>query len=308
MEHETDAGPQKKTVDERTMEKIIRSVTARMNSVLLGLAEHGELSQGDLARAIGLNATALSNLLAKFERLEVKLLLMQSVGRYRYYRLSEAGRAYLEATGQTVSETGGEPESADAALYDEAKGALEALKQVHKEKWKGCFNKTVVALIQGRGSAQPREGEDLVYRYLRCVERLVMRNSHTTLDEVLDELSDDTLRDDVEEFMECFQNFTYILSTLEQGGDPTDVYLLIKSAFINEANRETELYAARIGWDNDGYTKLRKRAQTLKTCVNGYSEEEISRYFQILLPDQKPLSLYIARCICGTKGNGTPCG
>ena len=41
MEHETDAGPQKKTVDERTMEKIIRSVTARMNSVLLGLAEHG---------------------------------------------------------------------------------------------------------------------------------------------------------------------------------------------------------------------------------------------------------------------------
>lgn len=306
--NEANAGPKKKPVDERTMEKIIRSVTARMNSVLLGLAEHGELSQGDLARAIGLNATALSNLLVKFERMDVKLLLMQSVGRYRYYRLSEEGRAYLEATGQTVPETGGEPESADAALYDEAKRALEELKQVQKEKWKGCFNKTVVALIQGRGSARPQEGEDLVYRYLRCVERLVMRGSHTALDEVLDELSDDTLRDDVEEFMEYFQNFTYILSALEQCGDPTDVYLLVKAAFFNEVSRETELHIAKIGWDNDGYTKLRERAQTLKTCVNGYSEEEISRYFHILLPDQKPLSLYIARCICGAKGNGGPCG
>ncbi len=309
MGNEARADPKKKPIDERTMEKLIRSVTARMNSVILGLAEHGELSQGDLAKAIGLTATALSNLLAKFERIDVKLLTMQNVGRYRYYRLSEEGLAYLEATGQMPpSKASGEQDSVDAALYNEAKQALEELKQICKEEWKGRFNKTVVTLILGMGNAQHQTGEEQVYRYLRCVERLIMRNSHTTLDEVLDELPDDTLRGDVEEFMEYFQNFAYILNTLEQGGDPTDAYMLIKAAFFNEVNRATNKYIEKIGWDSDSYTELMRQAQKLKSCVNGYSEEEISRYFNILLPDQKQLSLYIARCICGVRNDKTSCG
>ncbi len=309
MDNEARAGSKKKLVDERTMEKLIRSVTARMNSVILGLAEHGELSQGDLAKAIGLNATALSNLLAKFERIDVKLLTMQNVGRYRYYRLSEEGWTYLEATGQTPpSGTGREQDSVDAALYDEAKQALEELKKICKEKWTGRFNKTVVALTLGMGNAQHQTGEEQVYHYLRCVERLIMRNSYATLDEVLDELPDDTLRGDVKDFMEYFQNFAYILNTLEQGGDPTDVYMLIKAAFFNEVNRAINTHIEKIGWDIDSYTELMRQAQKLKSFVNGCSEEEISRYFNILLPGQKQLSLYIARCICGVRNDKTSCG
>lgn len=309
MESEARAGPKKKPIDERTMEKLKRSVTARMNSVILGLAEHGELSQGDLAKAIGLNATALSNLLAKFERMDVKLLTMQNVGRYRYYRLSEEGLTYLKATGQMPPPgTDGEQDSVDAALYDDAKHALEELKQICREKWTGYFNKTVVALTLGIGNARHQTGEELVYRYLRCVERLSMRGSHTALDEVLDELPDDTLRGAVEEFMGYFQNFTYILNTLEQGGDPTDAYMLIKAAFFNELNRATNTHIEKIGWDSDSYTKLMRQAQEMKSLVNGRSEEEISRYFDILLPDQQQLSLYIARCICSVRNDKTSCG
>lgn len=289
-------------IDEKTLEKLTRTVTARMNSVLLGLAEHGELSQGDLAKAIGSNATALSNLLVKFERLSVKLLISRNVGRYRYYELSGEGWAYLAATGQSaVPKTDGEPEGTDAALFNEAKQALDELKQLCGEKWKRSFNKTMMKLVQGRSSAPAQQGEDLVYRYLRCVELLTMRNDVTTLKDTMEELPDEVLQDGVEEFMDYFQQFVPLLNHLDRGGDPTSVYLVAKAAFFNEDAANDHI--AKIKWDSDGYSKLKVQAQNLKRCVEGYSEEEISRYFNILLPGQIPLSLYIARCICGGRQN-----
>lgn len=306
MGNASEASLSTKSIEDKTLEELVRAVTARMNSVLLGLAEHGELSQGDLAKAIGSNATALSNLLAKFERLSIKLLIVRNVGRYRYYKLSEEGEAYLAATGQlTVPKTDSEPEGRDAALFQEAKQVVDDLKRICGEKWKRSFNKTMMKLLQGKGNALPQQGEELVYRYLRCVELLTMRNGYAALNEALKELPDEVLRDDVEEFMDYFQHFIYLLNLLEQGRDPTGVYMLVKAAFLNEAGKSKDQYIEEIGWDHSSYTKLRTQAQELKSCVSGYSEEEISRYFSVLLPNQIPLGLYIARCICGGRNQET---
>lgn len=291
-------------IDEKTLEKLTRTVTARMNSVLLGLAEQGELSQGDLAKAIGSNATALSNLLVKFERLSVRLLISRNVGRYRYYELSKEGWAYLAATGQSaVPKADSEPEGTDTAIFNEAKQALDELKQLCGEKWKRSFNKTMMKLVQGRSNAPAQQGEELIYQYLHCVELLIMRNRLSTLEDTMKELPDEILQDGVEEFMDYFQHFVPLLNYLDRGGDPTCVYLVVKAAFFNEDAVNDHI--ARIKWDYSGYIELRTQAQNLKQCVEGYSEEEIGRYFNILLPNQIPLSLYIARCICGGRQNPT---
>lgn len=288
-------------IDALSCEKITRFLAPqRRRTVFETLIAKEQLSQGDLAKAVGSTATALSNLLTRFDKFEYRLLEVQNVGKYRYYKLSECGRAYLEAIGQSTDcETESESKSVESSLFQEAESSIREFKELNEDKWKSNLNKALMRLVNGRGSFLDKKGEMLVKRYLRCVELLSWRGNHTVLNLVLALMSDDILRDDVEAFMEYFEPFIAVLKVLECEDEENicRVYMLVKAAFSEGEEKTIESFIREIKWNNGEYNRLKDIALKLKECVSGYNEEEIYQYFSYLLPDQVQLSMYIARCI-----------
>lgn len=284
-------------------EKITRFLgPKRRREVFDTLAVREEISQGDLAEAVNSTATALSNLLSRFDKFEYKLLESQSVGKYRYYKLSELGRAYLEAAVQnTDCEINGESNGTESILLQEAEESIEELKGLYDDKWESNFNKVLMRLVNGRGFSLDKEGEMLVKRYLGCVELLSLRGDHTMLSSVLALITNDILQDDIELFMNYFEPFIAVLNALEHENKIFEAYMLVQAAFCESEEKAIESYIQAIKWHAGGYNQLRDTAQKLRECVSGYSEEDIYRYFTYLLPNQVQLSIYIARCICNDR-------
>lgn len=301
MGTENNENPEKITLDALACEKITRFLMPqRRRDVFEALAARRELSQGDLAKIVASTATALSNQLLKFDKFEYKLLEAQNVGKFRYYRLSECGRTYLETICQnTGCENEYKSTSAENILLQEAENSIQEFKKLYTDKWKTSFNKVLVRLVNGRGSFLDEKGEMLVKRYLKCVELLNFEGNDAVLSSAMELLSDDILRDDVEEFMEYFEPFIAILNVLKCEKKVLEVYMLVQMAFCGGEKKAIDDYIKAIQWNNGRYDELKKTAEKLKECVSGYSEEDIYRYFSYLLPDQAQLSMYIARCICG---------
>lgn len=303
MSTENNENSENTMLDTLSCEKITRFLAPqRRRDVFDALAATRELSQGDLAKIVSSTATALSNQLSKFDKFEYKLLEAQNVGKFRYYRLSKCGRAYLETICQN---TGCEPEykskSADNMLLQEAERSIQEFKDLYADKWKSYFNRVLVRLVNGRGNHLDEKGEMLVKRYLRCVELLSLEGDHEVLSLVLEVMSDDILRDDMEEFMEYFEPFVAVLNVLECEKNVFEVYMLVKTAFCGGEEIGIDDYVRAVKWNGGEYNKLKDTARKLIECVSGYSEEDIYRYFSYLLPDQAQLSMYIARCICGAR-------
>lgn len=126
MGAENDRNSENNMLDALSCEKIARFLTPPKRGIVFRtLAAKEELSQGDLAKAVGSTATALSNLLSRFDKFEYKLLEVQNVGKYRYYKLSKYGRAYLEVVGRpTGCETECELNDKESLLLQEAEGSI----------------------------------------------------------------------------------------------------------------------------------------------------------------------------------------
>lgn len=300
---ENNVNIEKNLIDTLACEKITRFLTPQRRwTVFNTLAVREELSQGDLAKAVGSTATALSNMLSRFDKFEYKLLEIQNVGKYRYYKLSKYGRAYLEATGQTTGrEMEGELKGGKNWLLQEADESIKDFKELYADKWKSCFNKALMRLVNGKGIFLNEKGEMLLKRYLRCVELLSLEGNHTALSSVLALISDDILRDDIEAFMEYFEPFIVVLNAIVCEKKVFATYMLVQAAFCDGEEKFLESYIRANEWNDGEYNKLKTIAQKLKECVSGYSEEDIYRYFSYLLPDQAQLSIYIARCICSDR-------
>lgn len=67
----------------------------------------------------------------------------------------------------------------------EAEGSIQGLKELYSDKWKSCFNKALMRLVNGRGIFLEEESELLVKRYLRCVELLSLEGKHVVLNSVM---------------------------------------------------------------------------------------------------------------------------
>lgn len=303
MSIEKDDNFENNLLDALSCEKITRFLAPpRRWTVFNTLAVREELSQGDLAKAVDSNATALANQLSRFDKFEYKLLESQNVGKYRYYKLSKLGKAYLKVIGQTTSgEIEGESSGEESLLLQDAEGSIKELKELYDDKWKSCFNKVVMRLVSGRGITLDEKGETLVKRYLRCVELLSLQGNHMVLNSVLTLISDDILRDDIEVFMEYFEPFITVLNALQCKRNILEAYMLVRAAFCEGEEKTLDSYIQAVEWNGSDYNKLKNIAQKLKKCVSEYSEEEVCRYFSYLLPDQEQLSIYIARCICGDR-------
>lgn len=305
MGTENDKNYENIVLDALACEKITRFLAPkRRHDVFDALSVRGETSQGDLAKIVESTATALSNQLYKFEKFEYKLLEVQNVGKFRYYKLSKYGKAYLKAINQTADSEVENELNGESVYLQEARRSIHGFMELYADRWKALFNKVLMRLVNGRGIFLDEQGEMLVKQYLRCVELLSWEGNHDDINSVLKLVSDDILRDDIEQFMKYFEPFIAVLNVLKQNKNIYEIYMLVQAAFYEKEDKEEktiEKIAQVIGWNSGEYNKLKDRAHNLKECVSEYSEGDIYQYFTYLLPNQEQLCMYIARCICGAR-------
>lgn len=274
-------------------------IPKKRRAVIYQLKERGELTQGELAAAIGSTVTSLYNIIKAFDTLSYRLFEVERTGKYRRYKLSALGWSYLadtkEANGQNSGYFVSDLET--QRLIQEAKESIEVFKAKNADKgWELCMDEALRKRISA-GERLDEESELLVDQYLRCIELLAIRGDFDAHDQVLDMLTNAIHRERVEMFMDRFEPFIAILQYLAGGGKAIHVCGILKAAFGVQPDSTAEPHINAVGWKDDEYYKLKQIAPELKNCIAGYSEDEIVQFFDRLLPLQGILSCYLAELL-----------
>lgn len=286
-----------RSIDEQTFQEINVFLTAKRLLVILILAEKGSLSQGELAAAIESTVTSLSNIIQKFSQFKYPLLEIERVGRFRRYKLSALGEAYIEArkkrearesAGRTVDEE-------ERRLLQAARESLENFKAHNADDWETHFDDALLRRTRANGEFLSEASEAAVDQYLQCLELLTMRGSYEMHDEALDLLKNPVHRFRVAVFMDWFAPFISVLQSIQNGAEPYDICTILKAAFEEQPKSVVNNHIKAVGWKNDEYEKLTQVVPHLKRCVTGYTLKQIYQYFTGLLPDQKFLCNDIAQ-------------
>lgn len=273
-------------------------LTAKRRAVVFALAEGGEAVQGDLATKIGSTVTSLANMTQKFDKFPHKLLESERFGKYRLYRLSALGRAYVEGTEQRDADPPDEDlDEEDRRIFREAETSLVCFRERYKDDWRVKLDDALLWRIRGCGSMGNESDEELVNRYLASLEQLVMRENYAAFEKALALLRDEILRNRMEAYMERFQSFLPVLRSLEDSPISFDVREVLRDAFCGQEAAEVVNYIGAIGWKPDEYTALKKVAEELTDITAGYGKKQIYVLFQGLLPNLDDLSFYLAQII-----------
>lgn len=284
-------------------------LTAKRRAVVFALAEDGEAVQGDLAVKIGSTVTSLANMTQKFDKFHHKLLESERFGKYRLYRLSALGKAYVEGAGQ--GDTGPPDEDLDEEerrLFREAETSLACFRERYKDDWRVKLDDALLWRTRNYRGLGDESGEKLVNRYLASLEQLVTRESYAVFEKVLALLQDEILRNRMEVYMERFQPFLPVLRSLKDSPASFDVRGALRDAFCGREAAKTVDSIETIGWKIDEYNALKKAAEELRDIAAGYDEKQIYILFQGLLPNLDDLSFYLAQIIYGQRGPGEGMG
>ena len=285
----------------------------RRAKVFAILAKGVELSQKDLAEAMESTATALSNILIVFQNFDYKLLEFSNVGKYRYYKLSRLGEAYLKAKIGSLPADSSDCDLGKSKLIHEAKAAVNEMIQLLPEPWEVIPARLLEVRIYGRDSEEIKrkfrlEDEDLektehaLNQYLACVELAELQSNGVVLNQVLDLLLPHMiLRSLISDVVDVFSRFVPVINALGDEKKSIGAYLMVKNAFGTPNHKEVEKYAELLDWNIETFDFLQKTAVELIKNVSHMDEGEVCRYFLNILPGQSGLCMYIARCICGDR-------
>lgn len=271
--------------------------TPKREALVRALDEAGELMQGQLAKEIDSSATSLANITARFEQFKYKLLDAKSVGKCRYYSLSELGIAYIRQMKEknSAESNAGILEWEDGDLLRRAREALHGFELKQGESWQTQMDDALVRRTRGVGSLLDELSEQLVNQYLESLKRLILRESHEMLGQALGLLQNQILRDRVEAYMNCFEPFLPILSRLQKQDGIFGLLKGVEMIFTGKNDRDGEKFLKAAGLEDRECTRLKEIAAELRQRVGQYDEEELYRYFNSLLPDCELLSYSIAR-------------
>jgi len=277
------------------------------------LAKGAELSQKDFAEAMGSTATALSNILVIFSNFDYKLLEFSSVGKYRFYKLSQLGKAYLKAKADSSSADIGDCDGEKSKFIHEAKAAVDELIQLLPGSWEVVISRLLEVRIYGRDAEEVKrkfclEDEDFekmeqaLNQYLACVELAELQSNGDVLDQMLDLLPNMILRSLISDIVDVFSQFSAVIDALNDEKRSVWAYLMVKNAFSTPNDKEVERCSGLLGWSEKTFEALQETARELIKNVAHLEEEEVvCRYFLHLLPGQRGLCMYIARCVCGDR-------
>lgn len=280
-------------------------LTAKRRAVVFALAEDGEDVQGDLAAKIESTVTSLANIIQKFEQFPHKLLESERSGKYRRYRLSELGKAYVAGEGQVDAGTPDEDlDDEERRILREAETSLNCFRERHKDDWKVRLDDALLWRIRNCKYLVEEADEKLVNRYLACLEQLEIRESYVVLEKVLALLKDEILRIRMDAYMKRFQPLILVLRHLADKSTSFDMRMMLRFAFNVRDASEAGRYIEAVGWKLSEYNKLKETAEELKDSTIGYGEKQIYLLFQGLLPGLDDLSFYLAQLIYGQHALG----
>lgn len=273
------------------------------------LSNGGPHSQKSLADAIGSSATALSNILFVFQSFEYQLLEFSNVGKYRFYKLSTIGEAYLKSKVDSSAILNSELNESKCQLISEANISFEEFKHFSPDNWEIIMSHLLEKRLYGREVRNYKQKsyleadnyekvEQALNRYLACVELAELKNDHTALDQILNLIQNQVLRGLIADIVDIFCQFVSVIRALDDDEKPIENYLIVKNAFSTQNDKEVKKYTNSLGWSKEKFDSLRKTANNLKQNVAHMDEEEIYRYFLSILPGRISLCAYIARCIC----------
>lgn len=279
-------------------------LTDKRRAVVFTLAEDGEDVQGDLASKIGSPVNSLANIIQKFEGFKHKLLESERAGKYRRYRLSELGWAYVEGGRQADGESSdADLDETERQLLQEAEISLACFRERYRsDSWKEKMDDALLWRIRNAGSADDElseASEKQVNRYLACLEQLDMQESHEVYRRVKELLESEILQVRAEAYMAYFRPFIPLLRQLEDRRASFDMRMMLSAAFHARDPADAMGYIEAAEWKPNEYNALKETAKKLRRITANYDERRIYLLFQGLLPGLDDLSFYLAQLIYG---------
>lgn len=309
----SETGENYQVLDAITVDKIDHFLKPKRRSeAFFTLEKLGELSQKDLADAIGITATALSNILVVFTKFEIELLTYKNIGKYRFYSLSPVGQAYCKAKKSITKIVEGETSGESTKLIYEARLAIGELVNLSPLSWENIISSLLEKRVYGRllRDVKGRYGlddedidkaEQLLDQYIRCIEKAELSNNDVAVDKVLEFIPNLSIREQISDIVELFNKFSFVVRVQEDPKKAIKSYLYIKKVFSSVGKLDMSSDLEETNSDTDSFASIRKTAQDLSNITRDMDEESVCQYLLGIMPGQTCLCAYIARCICAER-------
>lgn len=277
--------------------EISEFLTKKRKDIVYCLAEHKKLSHGALADAIGTSAASLSNILMKFEMFKYKLLDSSSLGKYRYYFLTELGSAYVErcSADEKIIESEKLVQHELLQLMEGAKGCLEKFQGMYEDDWELELDNALIARINYCGPFDGK-GDLLVDEFLESIEKVMLFDDESLPEKILKLLScNSILRGRLVIFMEKFTPFCCLLEVLGKEEHILQIYEVLESIVENDV--ETAKNNAKEIGLMDEYDSLSNAVLEIINHTKNQSIEHIYGCFCRYLAGNKALAAFLAKVV-----------
>lgn len=276
-------------------------MTKRKLDVLYELKKSGRLSQGELARKMGIRPTALANILLKLDDYSPKLLNKEYEGKYCYYALSEQGCRFVEENlnldlGGRVKESSALQDREDEELFQVAKRSVDSFKEQYGDEWHAAFDDVLIRYVRGSSYLPDENSKLLAHQYLRSLELLTIHQNDKLRNQTLALLKGSVGLSRVTEFVDVyFVPFSIVLKTLMERNQALKINVALKSIFAEQEDKTASGYIKDMGWSGDYLQKMKDVVPKIKQCIAGYALEDVFDYATALLPDQETLCASISQ-------------
>lgn len=276
-------------------------MTKRKLDVLYELKKSGRLSQGELARKMGIRPTALANILLKLDDYSPKLLNKEYEGKYCYYALSEQGCRFVEENlnldlGGQIKESSALQDREDKELFQVAKRSVDSFKEQYGDEWHAAFDDVLIRYVRGSSYLPDENSKLLAHQYLRSLELLTIHQNDKLRNQTLALLKGSVGLSRVTEFVDVyFVPFSIVLKTLVERNQALKINVALKSIFSEQEDKTASEYIKDMGWSGDSLQKMKDVVPKIKQCIAGYALEDIFDYATALLPDQETLCASISQ-------------
>lgn len=283
-------------------------LTKRRSAVFNALPPGVQLSQRDLAKAIGASATALANILAIFNIFEYSLLETSSVGKYKFYRLSALGEAYFRAKNASPLPADLPLDAGEHKLTYEAKAAIQAIKGLLPNSWESAICLLLDKRLYGHApiDCQDRFGlsgdaiqevEGSLSKYLSCIQELELESDVSALEKVLSFTPSPAVKEHVTVISDIFGQFSPILNSLDSVSLSFDAHRVLSGIFSGE-DAGVSRHLKALGLSVEDHDRLRHTAVFFKETTSHMDEEGVYKYFSQIFPERASFCAYMAKCVC----------
>lgn len=241
-------------LSEEMMVEISAFITKKRKKVIDILYRCIKISHGELAESCDSSTTALSNLLLVFDKFKYKLIDSRSEGKYRYYFLTELGRAYVEKCRLVENNLESEKivQHEILRMLQENRDCLMEFQRINPDDWEIRLDDSLIARVNCC-KVSGEKSELLVDQFIGNTEKLMLVDP-LVIDKILRLLGDDAiLRGRLVRFIEKFEPFQILLNSVKTEENMLWIYELLQ-ALIEHNMIKAKEYIQQLEW-TDGYVK-----------------------------------------------------